>query len=190
MMIDFTVAKLIKESRKRTANPGGGALVSLVGNLGLNILLMMDKKDYEDFDLNQKSRESKNKLLAISKKLEDLMQEDIDMVGILLKAYKDGEDRKLIEKKTLAAIRPPRQTIDLMFEAMEIASFFLEYGSIIAISDGEIGLRLMREALMSSIINIEINQKLVSYDFDKKAIIEKCQILYNKNQEIIERRKK
>ena len=38
-MIDFSVDHLIENTRKKTANPGGGAITSLVGNLGLNLIL-------------------------------------------------------------------------------------------------------------------------------------------------------
>lgn len=189
MMIDFTVEELIKQTRRKDANPGGGALVSLIGNLAINLLLMMDKKDYGDENLDKEAKKHRTELLAISKRLEEVMQEDIDNISSLLEAYKNNEDKKSLEKKTLKAIEPPKNTIDLVLRAMEVSSFFLENGKLSTISDGEIGLRLMREAVMSSIINIEINQKQVFYEFDKKAVIEKCQKLYDSRKRIIEGRK-
>lgn len=190
MMIDFTVGHLIEHTRKKNANPGGGALVSLVGNLGINLLLMMDKKVYQDQEVEDEAKKIRSRLLAISKELEEVMQEDIDKVDLLVKAYKNGEARFTIEEKTLAVIGPPQKTIDLVLEAMQISDFILKYGKMETISDGEIASRLMKEAVLSSIINIEINQKHVSYDFDKDAIISKCEKLFERNQEIIKGRNK
>ncbi|MDD7305430.1 MAG: cyclodeaminase/cyclohydrolase family protein [Peptoniphilaceae bacterium] len=190
MMIDFTVDKLLEQTRKKNANPGGGALVSLIGNLAINLLLMVDRKSYPTINLEIKAQYRKKRLLEISKRLEEVMQEDIDKINILLKAYKNEADQKEIEIKTLSAIKPPRQTIDLVLEAMDISDFFLENGRIEAISDGQIANRLMKEAVMSSIINIEINQKHVTYDFDKEYIINRCNKLYDRNVEIIKGRNK
>ncbi len=190
MMIDFTLGHLIEQTRKKNANPGGGALVSLIANLGINLLFMMDKKKYEDPDLEKEAVKIRAKLLKISKRLEEVMQEDIDRVNSLIDAYKSGQSKKVIEEKTLAAIGPPRETIDLSFEAMDLAGFILKNGKMDTISDGEIGIRLIKEAVFSSIINIEINQKQIDYDFDKDTIVEKCEKLFEKNLEIIKGRNK
>lgn len=187
-MLDFTVSHLLSQTRKKNANPGGGALISLIGNLAINLLLMMDRKDYKEN--NSKAKESKEKLLAISKKLEVIMQDDIDKVDIFIKALKDKENQDIIKKKNLDLIDPPRQTIDLLLQAMEISKFFLKEGRLETISDGEIANRLMKEAVFSSIINIEINLAYVDYEFDKEKITKEVEKLYMENEKIIEGRKK
>lgn len=189
MMIDFTVGELIEQTRRKDPNPGGGAITSLIGNLGVNLLFMMDKKTYEDENLEKKAQPIRKRLMEISKELEGLMQEDIDRVRDLIDAYKNGEEREKIEKKTLDAIEPPRKTIDLALEALEISDFILENGTKGTISDGEIGTRLLKESVMSSIINIEINQNNVDYSFDKEKVIGRCETLFDRNIKIIEGRK-
>lgn len=190
MMINFTVAKLIEQTRKKNANPGGGALVSLIGNLGINLMLMMDRKVYKEENLEKEATKIRAKLLKISKRLEEVMQEDIDNVDILLKAYKHRGTKEEIQKKTIDAIMPPLETIRLILEAMEISEFILKNGKKETISDGQIASRLMKEAVISSIINIEINQKHIDYTFDKEGIIDKCESLYKRNEEIIKGRNK
>ena len=71
-MIDFSVDHLIENTRKKTANPGGGAITSLVGNLGLNLILMMAKKDYKDEKLNKKSKKIEEKFKKYSEELKEL----------------------------------------------------------------------------------------------------------------------
>lgn len=190
MMIDFTVGQLIEQTRKKNANPGGGALVSLIGNLGINLLLMMDRKVYKQENIEKEAIKIRSKLLKISKRLEEVMQEDIDKVDVLVKAYKDGSNEEVIQKKILDVIKPPIETINLVLEAMEISDFILKNGKMSTISDGEIASRLMKEAVISSIVNLEINQKHVNYSFDKQGIIEKCENLFKRNEEIIRGRNK
>lgn len=190
MMIDFTVGQLIEQTRKKNANPGGGALVSLIGNLGINLLLMMDRKVYKQENLEIEASKIRTKLLKISKRLEEVMQEDIDKVDVLIKAYKNGDIKEEIQRKTRDAIKPPLETIKLILEAMELSEFILKNGKIETISDGKIASRLMKEAIISSIINIEINQKHIDYTFDKEGIINKCESLYKRNEEIIKGRNK
>lgn len=190
-MIDFTVGNLIENTRKKTANPGGGAITSLVGNLGLNLILMMAKKDYGDQKLNKKSKKIEEKFKKYSKELEDLMQEDIDKVNVLLKAYKDDEINNY-DDLIIEANKAPKRTIELMIIILQDCSFILEHGKIEAISDGEIGLRLVKEAIHSSFINLTMNEdNLLDKNIEKTnydSIIKFCDKLYKENKKIIKER--
>lgn len=186
-MIDFKVCELLERTRDKSANPGGGALVTLVGNLAFNLILMMDKKDYgED---NGKANEKKQRILLLSDKLTSTMQEDIDSVTRLIDSYKD-KDMKDRSELVIGAIKPPVETIEIMMEGLDLIEFFLKNGKKETLSDGEISNRLIYEVINSSIINIEINQKFVEYDFDKENILQRAKIKFNRNQKIIEGRKK
>ncbi|WP_040398275.1 cyclodeaminase/cyclohydrolase family protein [Anaerococcus senegalensis] len=192
-MIDFTVGNLIENTRKKTANPGGGAITSLVGNLGLNLILMMAKKDYGDEKLNKKSKKIEEKFKKYSKELEELMQEDINNVNNLLRAYKNDQVKDyddLIIKANIA----PKRTIELMIIILQDCDFILKYGKIEAISDGEIGLRLVKEAIHSSFINLTMNEDdLLDKNIEKtnyESIIKFCDKLYNENIKIIKEREK
>lgn len=190
-MIDFTVRNLIENTRKKTANPGGGAITSLVGNLGLNLILMMAKKDYGDQKLNKKSKKIEEKFKKYSKELEDLMQEDIDKVNVLLRAYKDDKINNY-DDFIMDANKAPKRTIELMIIILQDCSFILEHGKIEAISDGEIGLRLVKEAIHSSFINLTMNEDdLLDPNIEKtnyKSIIKFCDKLYMENKKIIQER--
>ena len=190
-MIDFTVGNLIENTRKKTANPGAGAITSLVGNLGLNLILMMAKKDYGDQKLNKKSKKIEEKFKKYSKELEDLMQEDIDKVNVLLKAYKDDEINNY-DDLIIEANKAPKRTIELMIIVLQDCSFILEHGKIEAISDGEIGLRLVKEAIHSSFINLTMNEDdLLDPNIEKtnyESIIKFCDKLYMENKKIIQER--
>ncbi|MDU4446605.1 MAG: cyclodeaminase/cyclohydrolase family protein [Anaerococcus vaginalis] len=192
-MIDFSVDHLIENTRKKTANPGGGAITSLVGNLGLNLILMMAKKDYKDEKLNKKSKKIEDKFKKYSEELKELMQEDIDKVNLLIKAYKNKEIKNY-DDYIIEANKAPKRTIELMIIVMQDCDFILKYGNIDAISDGEIGLRLVKESIHSSFINLILNEEnITDPNHEKtnyKSIINFCDKLYKDNIKIIEEREK
>lgn len=192
-MIDFSVEHLIENTRKKTANPGGGAVTSLVGNLGLNLILMMAKKDYKDEKLNKKSKKIEDKFKKYSEELKELMQEDIDKVNLLIKAYKNKEIKNY-DDYIIDANKAPKRTIELMIIVLQDCDFILKYGNIDAISDGEIGLRLVKESIHSSFINLILNEEnITDPNHEKtnyKSIINFCDKLYKDNMKIIEEREK
>lgn len=192
-MVDFSVGELIDNTRKKTANPGGGAVTSLVGNLGLNLILMMAKKDYGDERLNKKSQKLEKKFKKYAEELKELMQEDIDKVNILIKAYKDDQINDY-DKYIIDANKAPKRTIELMIIVLQDCDFILKHGNIAAISDGEIGLRLVKEAIHSSFINLIMNEECISDKNHKKtnykSIINFCDKLYKDNMKIIKEREK
>lgn len=192
-MIDFSVDHLIENTRKKTANPGGGAITSLVGNLGLNLILMMAKKDYKDEKLNKKSKKIEEKFKKYSEELKELMQEDIDKVNLLIKAYKNKEIKNY-DDYIIEANKAPKRTIELMIIVLQDCDFILKYGNIDAISDGEIGLRLVKESIHSSFINLISNEEnITDPNHEKtnyKSIINFCDKLYKDNMKIIEEREK
>ena len=192
-MIDFSVDHLIENTRKKTANPGGGAITSLVGNLGLNLILMMAKKDYKDEKLNKKSKKIEDKFKKYSEELKELMQEDIDKVNLLIKAYKNKEIKNY-DDYIIEANKAPKRTIELMIIVMQDCDFIFKYGNIDAISDGEIGLRLVKESIHSSFINLILNEEnITDPNHEKtnyKSIINFCDKLYKDNMKIIKEREK
>ena len=192
-MIDFTVGNLIENTRKKTANTGGGAITSLVGNLGLNLILMMAKKDYKDEKLNKKSKKIEDKFKKYSEELKELMQEDIDKVNLLIKAYKNKEIKNY-DDYIIEANKAPKRTIELMIIVLQDCDFILKYGNIDAISDGEIGLRLVKESIHSSFINLILNEENIDdpnhEKTNYKSIINFCDKLYKDNMKIIEEREK
>lgn len=192
-MVDFSVGELIDNTRKKTANPGGGAVTSLVGNLGLNLILMMAKKDYGDEKLNKKSQKLEKKFKKYAEELKDLMQEDIDNVNVLIKAYKDDQINDY-DKYIIDANKAPKRTIELMIIVLQDCDFILKHGKFDTISDGKIGLRLVKEAIHSSFINLVMNEEnITDSNYEKtnyKSIINFCDKLYKDNVKIIKEREK
>lgn len=193
-LMEFSLNELIDATSRPSAYPGGGAVASLTGNLGISLILMMAKKDYNDERINKKGRKIYEKFTSYIRELKKVMQEDVDRVNILLEAYKKGnmEDiDKLINDANIA----PKRTIEIMIIVLQDCKFFLEHGKTLTISDGEIGLRLIRECIQSSFINVILNEKLLKDEStyektDYKSINEYCNKLFDKNMDLIRKRVK
>ena len=48
---ELKVSDLLEETRKVNAKPGGGAIVILTANLAVNLILMMDRKNWGIYQL-------------------------------------------------------------------------------------------------------------------------------------------
>lgn len=173
MILDLTVSDLIENTKSKKANPGGGAVLSLVGVFGINLILMLDNlSKYEDMD-TKKIDQSRKKLQELSERLKNTVEEDVNCYSEVTKAkkIKDEEIRKhRLNEGYKIANRPPMQTVEILLEAMQYINPILSYGNINVLSDGRIGLNLMYEAIISSFYNIELNGRNIenfSYDFEK-----------------------
>lgn len=179
------IKDLMKDIRKLNANPGGGAVVIAVANFGVNLALMMDKKDFGD--RQAEADVSYETMVHISDLLTDLYDDDIKYASRLVKQY--SKNAKIDEKYFLDALRPQVRMNTLALKAMEILSFYLEYGKKSTLSDGEIANKLLSSAIDASMPTIELNLREIDYKYDIKKVLKDKNNLYFKNQKIIERRK-
>lgn len=172
-IIDMEVTRLLKETRKPTANPGGGAVVILIGALAVNLIRMMDRVSHETLDV-------------ISQRLEELIQEDVDVTNDLLRAYKQGvADEEIF----LKAADPQIELVDLCIKALEQISEILEKGRKETLSDGIIANNLLLEIIKDAIPTIEVNLINTSKEYDYEGKVSLASQLHLKNTQIIERRK-
>lgn len=181
-LIDMDITTLIKHTRAKEANPGGGAILILISNLAINLILMMDKNDWGDQEkLADVSRET---ILKLSDRLSILMQDDVDYFALLMEAYKDGS---INDQHYIDASKPLLDMIDINIEAMEVLGFFLRYGKKTTLTDGQIANDLLKTAILSALPTIKLN---LGQFREEESIREKIEKLFQKNKLIIERRNK
>lgn len=186
MMEKFNLIELLQETRKAHAKPGGGAVVIYVANLAVNLMLMMDKKNWQD--KKEQALQYRQEILEISDELTNLANNDIYHTNLLIDSFKKNEIVK--DELFINAASPQIKMDKLCLRAMEILGFFLEFGKISTISDGQIANNLLSEAINSSLPTIEINLKNISHEYNIESLIEKKDKLYKNNLKIIERRTK
>lgn len=177
------VKTLIEQTRAKGANPGGGAILILISNLAINLMLMMDKKDWEEYkEIANVSRET---ILNFSSELSILMQDDVDNFDKLMKAYKNG---KANEGDFLKASESLLTMIDINLKSLEILGFYLESGKKSILSDAQVSNELLRTANLAALPIIKVN--IGDDGIDYESIEVSTNDLYKKNKLIIERRNK
>lgn len=185
MINSYSIEKLLGEIRKPSANPGGGALVIMIANMAVNLIFMMDKKDYGA--KNDQANVSRETLNHISGLLTGLADEDIKYATILVD--KCIKEKNVDEKYFIDAARPQIKLNTLILEAMKHLGFFLENGKSYTISDGEIANILLKAAIDASLPTIDINLNQTNFKYNIDEVKNEAEKLYEKNLVIIERRK-
>ncbi|MDO4594423.1 MAG: cyclodeaminase/cyclohydrolase family protein [Tissierellia bacterium] len=192
MLIDYSLDEFIENTKTKKANPGGGAVVSLTGILGINLILMLyNLSSFKDSDIELVKKEKEN-LERLSDELKAIMQDDVTSFDDVIKAYKI-EDKKqresALKEGYLKAIKPPIDTIDRLMEALNSCENIIKKGSKNALSDGQIGINLIYDAIKSSFYNVDINASHIDdFSYDKFEILKRAKKLKDKYLEILDRR--
>ena len=180
---DMDLPTLIKQTRAKEANPGGGAILILVSNLAINLMLMMDKNEWGRH--KNQADVSHETIVRFSDELSILMQDDVDYFKTLMVNYKCASKEDFINaNKSLLSM------IDINIKAMDILSFYLENGKKATLTDGEIANDLLKTANLASLSTIKINMDSINANISYKSIESATESLYKKNKLIIERRNK
>ena len=182
---ELKISELIEETRKVNAKPGGGAIVILSANLAVNLILMMDKKNWGD--LESKAKKNRELIGEISDILTKCADEDIYYASLLIDQFKIGG--YIDEKYFIDAARPQVRLNTLSLKALEIIGFYLENGRKSTLADGEIANEMLLSAIRASVPTIKANLKDTNYKYNIEEVIDKANNLYKHNRDIIERRK-
>lgn len=181
----FDLETLLKQTRKSDANPGGGAILIIISNLALNLILMMDRKSW-DSEKDQ-AEINKEKILKLSESLSSNAQDDVDNFTYLMEKIIEGQ---ALEKDYYNASKPLLTMIDTNIKALEILKFYLEYGKISTITDGQIANDILKQTIISALPTIKLNLENFDEKIDLDKYINLANNLHEENTKIIERRKK
>lgn len=182
---ELKVGELLEETRGLHARPGGGAISILTANLAVNLILMMDKKNFKG--LEKEAEANRRVLKEISDLLTKCADEDIYYADILVNEFKK---KGQVDKNVLIdALRPQIRLNTLSIRAMEVMAFFLEYGKKSTLADGEIANELIYSAIKASEPTIKMNLKDTNYRYNLEEVLKEAERLYQNNISIIERRK-
>lgn len=182
---ELKVSDLLEETRKVNAKPGGGAIVILTANLAVNLILMMDRKNWGD--LTKKAAENRKLIKEISDILTKCADEDVFYANLLIEKYKNKE--KILEKDLVDAAKPQIKLNTLALKALEVLPLYLDHGKRTTLTDGEIANEMLFSAIKSSVPTIKANLNGVDYRYSIDEVLRDAQKLYQHNRDIIERRK-
>lgn len=181
----FDLETLLKQTRKSDANPGGGAILIIISNLALNLILMMDRKSWKE--KKDQAEINKEEILKLSESLSLNAQDDVDNFAFLMEKIIEGQ---ALEKDYYNASKPLLTMIDTNIEALEILKFYLEFGKISTITDGQIANDILKQTIISALPTIKLNLENFDEKIDLDKYINLANKLHKENTKIIERRKK
>lgn len=181
----FDLETLLKQTRKSDANPGGGAILIIISNLALNLILMMDRKSWKEE--KDQAEIYKEEILKLSESLSSNAQDDVDNFSYLMEKIIEG---KALEKDYYNASKPLLTMIETNIKALEILKFYLEYGKISTITDGQIANDILKQTIISALPTIKLNLENFDEKIDLDKYINLANSLHKGNTKIIERRKK
>lgn len=181
----FDLETLLEQTRKSDANPGGGAILIIISNLALNLILMMDRKSWKE--KKDQAEINKEEILKLSESLSLNAQDDVDNFAFLMEKIIEGQ---ALEKDYYNASKPLLTMIDTNIKALEILKFYLEFGKISTITDGQIANDILKQTIISALPTIKLNLENFDEKIDLDKYINLANKLHKENTKIIERRKK
>ena len=166
--LDRTVAQFLDELASKAPVPGGGSVSALSGALAAGLVTMVcdltiGKKRYAGVE--DEIRRIRGKAEALRRRLQELLQGDVEAYGRLAAAYKlpretdeEQADRyAVLQEATMEATRVPLEIAEAAAAAVELAAPAAEKGSKLAVSDAGIAALLGEAAVYSALMNVKIN---------------------------------
>ena len=193
-ILDQKATEFIGLLSSKAPVPGGGGAAATVGALASALGMMVanltvGKKKYADVEEEIcQVREQLDKLIVYTDK-------DAEAFEPLAKAYKlpkstpeeVAEKACVMENALYQASIVPLETMEIIYQVMELLEVLGEKGSRMALSDVGVGVLFARSALESSSLNVYINTKCmkdrkVAEEMNQKAdaLIEKARKLEEK----------
>lgn len=168
-MDDGTVSDWLNELAAKKPTPGGGAVAALTAALAAAQLEMV-----AIYTTGDKWADRQESMLELVQDLQEARQQALSLVdadaaafqavGSAYKLPKDTEDEKnarfvAIQNALIVAAKPPAETALIAERLVPAAELLGRQGNPNVISDVAVGAALIKSALESAIVNIEINKR-------------------------------
>ena len=197
-ILDQKATEFIGLLSSKAPVPGGGGAAATVGALASALGMMVanltvGKKKYADVE--EEICQVREQLEILRDKLIVYTDKDAEAFEPLAKAYKlpkstpeeVAEKACVMENALYQASIGPLETMEIIYQVMELLEVLGEKGSRMALSDVGVGVLFARSALESSSLNVYINTKCmkdrkVAEEMNQKAdaLIEKARKLEEK----------
>jgi len=198
MMLEKKATEFIDVLSSAAPVPGGGGAAATVGALASALGLMVanltvGKKKYADVE--EEICQVREELEKLRDKLIVYTDKDAEAFEPVAKAYKlpkstpeeIAEKERVMEAALYQASVVPLETMEIIYQVMELLEVLGEKGSRMALSDVGVGVLFARSALESSSLNAYINTKAmkdrkVAEELNRKAdmLIEEARKLEEK----------
>ncbi|MBN2168693.1 MAG: cyclodeaminase/cyclohydrolase family protein [Actinobacteria bacterium] len=168
MYIDGPILQFMDKLASGSPEPGGGAACALASAIGAALVSMVanltvGKEKYKDVqDRIAGLLESVEKVRS---NLQDLVQEDTEVYGVLSKAFKMSREtdeeissrKQAIQDALLDATMVPFRIAENALEVARLSELAAEIGNVNAVSDAGVAVLLADAGAQSAALNVKIN---------------------------------
>lgn len=167
-LLDHPLREFLDALSSGTPTPGGGSVAALAGAMAAGLITMVcdltiGKKQYAEFEAE--ARSLRERAEALRSELQQLAQDDVSAFNSLSAAYKlprvtdaDAAARRAaIQKVMRHATEVPLQTARAASSLLPLCAPLARHGNRNAASDVGVAALLVRAAVPSALINVEIN---------------------------------
>ncbi|MBK9710456.1 MAG: cyclodeaminase/cyclohydrolase family protein [Kouleothrix sp.] len=167
-LIDQPLRAFLSDLASGTPTPGGGAVAALSGAMAAGLLTMVcdltiGKKQYAEFE--DEARRLRERAEGLRAELQALAQADVDAFNRLMAAFKlprttdaDAASRRAaIQKVTRQATEVPLAVARASAALLPLCAPLARNGNRNAASDVGVAALMLRSAVPSALLNVEIN---------------------------------
>ena len=168
MLVELSVKDFMAEVASDSPAPGGGSVSAMAASAGAGLVAMLanltkDKKGYED--VHAEMAEVAADCEKWSARFLAVIDEDTRAFEAYMEAIKmpkDSDNEKQIRSNAMQsamknATLVPMQLARNAFGLFEKAEYALKHGNKYALSDGAVGLLMLRSGILGALYNVRIN---------------------------------
>lgn len=199
-MLDEAIGTWLGELADRQPTPGGGAVAALSAALSAALIGMVTS-----YTTGPKWADVDERMQAVNKEAAELraqavalIQEDtvaFTRVGTAYGLPKTTPKEKQVRQRSIqaalvAAAKPPRVTAGLALRLVAIAEELVDSSNPNVISDVAVAASTARAALEAAIVNIEINEQLITDEQEKdvlKVAVTQAELAIKKAAVVVQR---
>lgn len=167
-IVDMNVGQFLDALASGAPVPGGGSVAALSGAMAAGLLTMVcdltiGKKQHAEFESDAKALREQAEVGRAE--LQRLAQDDVEVFGRLAAAYKlprttdaDAASRKAaIQTVTRQAAQVPLRMARALVSLLPLCTPLARHGNRLAVSDVGVAVLLIKAAVPSALLNVEIN---------------------------------
>jgi formiminotetrahydrofolate cyclodeaminase len=162
MAVNFktkTLQEYLDQLSRREPVPGGGSAAAVTGAMGAGLISMVT-----NYSIGRKANTKavEKRLAAILAQSEKMRLRLLELASLDSEAYlKVSAARSLDQKAQKLAAREartvPQEICKLVYKAVELTPYLVEYGNPYLISDIEVALELLLSAFKSATVMVKVN---------------------------------
>lgn len=164
MYLKGPIEAYLKDLAARKGAPGGGSATALQAATGVALISMVanytiDNPKYKDCE--NKAKEILKKAEDARKKLEELIDADVEAYNKLSKAIKETNDASRLDAAYKEALRPPYEVCRISADCLKLSGILAECSNKNLITDTAIAAIMLEGAFFSAKFNVYINLKYI-----------------------------